>query len=219
MLITERDAEIEWLGKHGLIDPTAFQQKEKDWAVAGGIASGLAGGAAGVATAADVQRQNAQIRANNAQMAAAVGQMNMVISSNILSHKENLNSLSAAIESTKSKLVKEEPEDELLERIVFSDEKLEVTKTGAVRIRVKAKVNKAITLYDGEVKACVDGVIKANLIQNGQSVGFAYLTLPKYGLSSTSSTTTLMGICTSTTDKNAGYQVEYAPYALWLMER
>lgn len=43
-------------------------QKEKDWAVHGGIADGIAGPAAGVATAAKVMRENERIREQNAQL-------------------------------------------------------------------------------------------------------------------------------------------------------
>ncbi len=46
----------------------ALQQKEKDWAVHGGIASGIAGPIAGIATAMNVQNENAQIRAYNEQV-------------------------------------------------------------------------------------------------------------------------------------------------------
>lgn len=45
---------------------SASQQKEHDWAIHGGIASGIAGPAAGLAAAADIQAKNAQIRAQNA---------------------------------------------------------------------------------------------------------------------------------------------------------
>lgn len=44
---------------------SASQQKEHDWAIHGGIASGIAGPAAGLAAAADIQAKNAQIRAQN----------------------------------------------------------------------------------------------------------------------------------------------------------
>ena len=43
-------------------------QKEKDWAVHGGIANGIAGPAAGAVTAAKIMKDNEGIRANNAQM-------------------------------------------------------------------------------------------------------------------------------------------------------
>lgn len=46
----------------------ALQQNEKDWAVHGGIASGIAGPIAGIATAMNVQNENAQIRAYNEQV-------------------------------------------------------------------------------------------------------------------------------------------------------
>ena len=43
-------------------------QKEKDWAVHGGIAQGIAGPAAGAVTAMNVMRENEKIREQNAQM-------------------------------------------------------------------------------------------------------------------------------------------------------
>lgn len=41
------------------------QEKEKDWAVLGGLASDLAGGGAGIATAVNTQLENQQIRDRN----------------------------------------------------------------------------------------------------------------------------------------------------------
>lgn len=41
------------------------QEKEKDWAVLGGLSSGLAGGGAGIATAVNTQLENQQIRERN----------------------------------------------------------------------------------------------------------------------------------------------------------
>jgi len=46
-------------------------QKEKDWAIMGGIASAIAGGVAGIAVASDIQRKNAEIRAQNAAVSAS----------------------------------------------------------------------------------------------------------------------------------------------------
>lgn len=68
MLTAEREAllqKADTLKNGAKAVMSASQQKEKDWAVHGGIANGIAGPAAGVATAINIQAQNAQIRAQN----------------------------------------------------------------------------------------------------------------------------------------------------------
>lgn len=220
MLMYERDKCLEKLKGRNLIDPNAFQQKEHDWATMGGIASGIAGGAAGVATALDYQRQNAQIRQSNAQISAAVGMMNMYIERDIDSLKSSVESYCKEIESSYGKLIGDISQEEtqrLMKLLVFSNKKITISKTGAVRISVEVSSQTKSTLYDGEVNARIDGLIRAKLSTNGVVKGSAVLPLPIYGVDTYQNK--VEGICTETTDPNGSYTVEYEPIALWLIER
>lgn len=50
----------------GILQQSVYQEKEKDWAVRGGIASGIGGLGAGVAAAVDAMQDNERIRKENA---------------------------------------------------------------------------------------------------------------------------------------------------------
>jgi len=50
-----------------LMEQSVVQEKEKDWAIHGGIANGLAGPIAGVAIALNTMKDNEEIRARNAE--------------------------------------------------------------------------------------------------------------------------------------------------------
>lgn len=54
----------------GILQQSVYQEKEKDWAVRGGIASGIGGLGAGVAAAVDAMQDNERIRKENADRRA-----------------------------------------------------------------------------------------------------------------------------------------------------
>lgn len=94
-------------------------QREHDWALHGGIAEGIAGTAAGVATALNIQRENAQIRSQNAALGKRIGDMNVAYMQALDEQKTILNgclrrwkeNLKTAQETT----IKQEDQKKLME--------------------------------------------------------------------------------------------------------
>lgn len=196
------------------------QQKEHDWAVAGGIASAIGGGGAGVAAALDAQQRNVDIRRKNAQMAANVNTINTLVdqirSETEAKYKTALNRM----EETRLKLLGDDNDNQdLMSRLAVECKNLTVSETGAVRIEAEIRLNsqERVRIRQGQIEATIDGVITARLMQNGVFKGKAYLTLPLLGVYS-ETPSKVKGICTSNNDPSAQYQVEFEPHHLWTME-
>lgn len=220
MLTDYREMLIEQRAEKRTINSSDFMQKEHDWALIGGLASGIAGAAAGIATAMDAQAKNTQIRQNNAQIAASIYEINQKIQDNIDALENNIKNFEQSIEETHIKLIGEMDDatsKTLMNELVLADSDITVTKTGAAIIEVTVQAKQKQNLFDGAVLAQIDGIIKAEFFSDNEAVGYAYLTLPMFGCDTSPST--LTGICTSTTDPNAKYSVKYSPVSLWLIER
>lgn len=220
MLTDAKNGLIEKRNNKRTINSNALMQKEHDWALMGGLASGIAGSGAGAVTALDYQAKNAEIRRSNAQLASSINQLNQKIQADIDYLDSDIERLSRDIEITPDKLIggiNNDVSNTLMQELEFSNEVTTVSETGAVIVKVDVKTKKPQSLFDGKVQAVIDGIIKVDFIKNSSTVGSAYLTLPPYGSSRFDST--LTGICTSTTDPNAKYSVKYSPVALWLIEQ
>lgn len=195
---------------------SASQQKEHDWAIHGGIASGIAGPAAGLATAVDIQAKNAKIRAQNEANIKAFAPVVMTSYSGAANHEKRAQSLLEEIEKTKTKLVANDDAQTCLSRISLANAKVEVSETGTCMVTATAKLKAPVTIYD-DVDAIIDGTIIAKIYDQKSLVGTAQLVLPKYGVSKYE--TSLKGMCLFCGTPNKNYSVEYAATNLWAMER
>ncbi|SEA49776.1 hypothetical protein SAMN05216349_11463 [Oribacterium sp. KHPX15] len=193
----------------------ASQQKEHDWAIHGGIASGIAGPAAGLAAAADIQAKNAQIRAQNEANAKAFAPLMMTSLSGAADYDRHARALQEEIEAAKIKLVSNDDAKTCLSKITFSDTKVEVSETGTCTVTTSAKLATPMIIFD-DVDAIIDGTIIANIYEGKTLVGVASLVLPKYGIKGE---TKLKGMCLFCGTKGKTYTVEYAATNLWAMER
>ena len=194
---------------------SASQQKEHDWAIHGGIASGIAGPAAGLAAAADIQAKNAQIRAQNEANAKAFAPIMMTSYNGAADYDRRARALQEEIETTKIKLVSNEDAKTCLSKISFSNTKVEVSETGTCTVTTSAKLATPMIIFD-DVDAIIDGTIIAKIYDGKTLVGTASLVLPKYGVKGE---TKLKGICLYCGTKGKTYTVEYAATNLWAMER
>lgn len=196
---------------------TAGRQKEMDWAVHGGIASGIAGAAAGIATAMDIQRKNAEIRAYNASLDASYMAAAPYILDVMSKHSTAMSRLDKEYEAAKTKLVAEDSEQEAFSALKFGEPTIKVTESGACEIKVSVSRIGNPVIFDA-VPAVVDGTVKVTLSQSGKALGTALLVLPKFGLGS--SPVTLEGLCDSkTATKSPKISASFSPHNLWLMER
>lgn len=191
------------------------QRKEQDWAVWGGITSGLAGIGAGVSMAADVQLQNMQIRAENEKrrQAALPGYMFMTNSS--YDNRRNADRIMEEVENIKLKLVADTPASELMDRIFFSNTDVLVSETGAALVCTSASLEPDFKIFE-DVPAVVDGTIVAKIYDGEQLCGTAQLVLPVFGLGQD---IPLQGICLDCCEPGKSYTAEFVAKNLWAMEK
>ena len=193
---------------------SASQQKEHDWVIHGGIASGIAGPAAGLAAAADIQAKNAQIRAQNEANAKMFAPIMMTSYNGAAEHDRHASSLQEEIETTKIKLVSNDDAKTCLSKISFSNTKVEISETGTCTVTTLAELEKPMIIFD-DVEAIIDGTIIANIYDGKALVDTALLVLPKYGVKGA---TKLKGMCLYCGTKGKHYTVKYAATNLWAME-
>ena len=196
--------------------------KEQSWGLAGGIASGIAGPAAGVAAAVDTMVQNQEIREYNQNVAQflALAQAQGISTGYSTSYsseyyKNQIKEYEAQLDALSLKLTDEHiGQDDLFKHFTFSNEILQVTETGAVKISVEVFSDK-VYIYD-DVLAVIDGYITAEINKDGKTVGTAKLCLPLRGI--TDQKQELHGICASLSDPSAHYTVQFVCGNLWLIE-
>ncbi len=194
-----------------------YYQKESDWSILGGIASGIAGPAAGISVAVNTQLKNAAIRAQNEevrQMATqAVGHILYDIAGEQISVEKKIQSMTKIAEATKLKLVEEHDKKQLLEKLSPTVISIEKTLSGSYQFQVKTSAAK-FKIFDS-VDAVVDGTFKATLKANGKKIGTAYFTLPYNG---SENTCTLYALCTDVVSSEEDCEVIFEPYNLFAIE-
>ena len=191
------------------------QQKERDWATWGGIADGIAGFGAGVSTAADIQMQNMQIRAENEKRRQAALPGYMFMTNSAQGNRKNADEIMKEIENFKLKLIAEESSAELLEKISFSNTDVLVSETGAAMVCTSASLDPEFRIFD-DVPAVVDGTIIAKIYDGEQLCGTAQMVLPIYGLGQN---IPLNGICIDCCKPGKSYTAKFTAKNLWAMEK
>ena len=218
MLSEEREEELKsakTLRDGAMAVMNATQQKEHDWAVHGGIASGIAGPAAGVATAMDIQAKNAQIRAQNEANRKAFAPIMMTSYEGAAQHDRRAAALLEEIESAKTKLVSNDDAKTCLSKLSFFGTMVLVSETGTCTVTTNVKLAEPFFIF-GDVEAVVDGTVIAKIYDGDTMVGVASLVLPTYGVKSG---TKLKGMCLYCGTPGKKYTVEFAAANLWAMER
>ena len=190
------------------------QQKERDWALWGGVADGIAGFGAGVSTAIDLQMQNIQIRAENEKRRQAALPGYMFMTSNAQGNRSNADAIMKEIENFKLKLVSEDSSAELMKKISFSHTDVLVSETGAAMVCTCASVDPNFKIFE-DVPAIVDGTIIAKIYDGDQLCGTAQLVIPVYGLGQN---IPLNGICIDCCKPGKTYTAKFSAKNLWAME-
>lgn len=189
--------------------PGLFMERERDWSIAGGIASGIAGPAAGVAAALDVQAQNAEIRARNKENASlAVGTM-MFMSEQAKRHDEQADFYDSLIPKARNKKILSTDTQKVFQQLVITGAVASASETGAVTVEANFEKKKDCD-FD-----TIDGTVAARLYRNGNLEASAYFVLPVYGIDRK---TKLSVISTKPTTPHASYTVKFEPVDLWAME-
>lgn len=184
-----------------------------DWAIAGGIADAIAGPGAGIATAAEIQLQNAAAEPKRREI-----EMNAYLASieSEKSAEENQNSAEHYFELAQecgTKLLDDSNPMDLFNRISPTLKSFVVTETGAVKATIETKAAKK-KIFDS-VDAVIDGTIKAKIQQNNKTIGEIIFVLPRLGSKCKAK---IEGICISLNDPNAEYELTLEPNLLWAIE-
>ena len=174
----------EALLKTGVALYKAGKIKEKDWAIHGGIASGIAGGAAGLATALDIQQQNAQTREHNKQLMDATTSMISGGYWGTYAEEEKLDRIYSELRverhGNERRLVEMLSPIELLEKLKPELVSKRLTETGAVELMIKVQPTQNLFVYEN-VPAVVDGAFYAVLIDGEDIVDSVCFSLPYKG--------------------------------------
>lgn len=197
-----------------ILASSVSQQKERDWAVWGGFASGMAGTAAGVATAVGIQAQNAKIRAQNEANVRRALPTYMSMSGGIYELREKQSQIDKEREELKRKLVAETPAVQVMEKLNVTNPSLEVSDTGVSYITATVEAKEKLFIYE-DVPAVADGTIIAHLWEGDKEVGIANLVLPINGVADK---TGVCGMCLGGADPMKKYTITYSAENLWLME-
>ena len=202
-----------------------LKEKERDWAIAGGIANGIAGPAAGVASAIDAQLHNQRVRENNALIDKNLVAMGMYLSQKRFDTERKIDEVQKKIEELeqarsseinqyKRKVLGEEDDDKVFDYVDIDDVKYSVTSLGSVLVKIVLHKNKQCNVY-GNPHAHVDGSFIAKIFQNNYLIGIADLVLPLEGLRGS---VTLQGISRCNATDHAQCTVEIIPKNLWVVE-
>ena len=192
--------------------------KEKDWASLGGAASAIGGPIAGAAVALDVQAKNAEIRARNAQTSANLSQFQMQLNKSADAMSGSIDSLRQRIADEKIKLTKKLTKDEVLKCLDITVDSVEISETGAFRVKTLVKLKKPMIIFD-DVSARIDGSFTCILSQNGNAVGEAKLVLPLYGMyPTTRESIEVKGICLKGAIPGEPYTIAVVLDNIWAVE-
>ena len=217
-IIAQCDAEISRICGNAADIHTKGTQKERSWAILGGIANGIAGGAAGLAVAIDVERQNQAKRQHNAQLTSDVITLAALETKDFRVRKagaqSNIESWTRELESAKLLLIDDTTRADLLPKLYLNVLKVENSLTGAAKIQIEVNATPDLYIYDN-VPAVVDGSI-AVLLKNGEKV--VGTTVASLGYDGAYERHNIDCICTNISEQADTYKIEFAPHHLWLVE-
>ena len=193
--------------------------RESSWAIHGGIASGIAGGAAGLAVASNIQRENEQIKQQNANLSRAIGAVMATQLTQIYKEQreaeEDLEYWKEEQEKVENLLIEDLDEHELLDLLQPVVVRTIITDTGSVKMDVRLHKSPYLSIY-GNVPAVVDGSIRVLLTVDGKTVGTSICTV-KYG--GVTSTYDEGCICMNIAEQADRYDYAFEPNHLWAVER
>lgn len=196
------------------------KQPEHDWALHGGIASGIAGTGAGIATAMDIQNKNAQIRHSNQELASTIGgiatdSISMIYS---IEHdaEDTIEFYQKKINDVKNKIVKDLDPEMLFTKLNPSVKSYKISDTGAVKLKVEVNAPKDFFILE-DTPAVIDGTLYVDVIDPaaGETVGEAICVLPIGGVEKK---TTIDCICLNPSKKIDSYDFYFASTNLWAIE-
>lgn len=188
--------------------------KGSSWGTMGGIAAGITGSTAvGAVVAADAMNRDADTRAQNAALKYDLLQQAPHYDSMMKHAASRVKNAQAEIEKAKLSLMEEYPLVELMDGISLGEPQIAFTpgNTMLIQIGVSAK-----SYQIAEVPAVLDGCFVAEIYEEEQKVGEAFLNFPRDGI--TTKQQILKGHCIEARP-GVSYTVLILPVALWVIEK
>lgn len=196
------------------------KQPEHDWAIHGGIASGIAGVGAGVATAINIQNKNSEIRENNKNLAKLIGtaiaDQRMIIWKLKGEAEDNLKHWENELKKCELKLIRNPDISTLMEKLNIEVDKYNVSESGAVVIDLTC-CSKEKLFIDEKLPANIDGTLKVTIKSEGEIIGTTCCVLPYRGIHSYK--TSVQCICTSIDATGKELEFTFEPNNIWLVEQ
>lgn len=206
------------------ISNSAYEEKQRDWATAGGIASAIAGPVAGAAVAINTMEENRAIAARNAENRAAVQRLGNSISSlsvdssaSVETMRDTANKIYAEIASINEKVVLEDADTATLENFVtITAHKITKKKTNIIEVSITLE-NTFVPDVPEDVKIVVDGMYIVDIYAGDTRVGTANIPLPLYGVEC-GKTARATGYCINSMAQKCEYSMKVIRRKLWAME-
>lgn len=201
------------------------QKKEGDWAIAGGLAQGLAGSAAGYMAASQVMANNREIQRHNAAMRNA----SLNILSGIPSAVSNREELQKERElvcqkraEAQEKIVLSSPAaSEIWNHLHTGKYEIKKAKSGVLKIALPVCIKTPLALdVPANVATVIDGTLQAEVLFEDKSVGVVNFPLPLYGIpTNMTAEVTLDGMLDRSVEFNGEYTLKMLDsHNLWVME-
>lgn len=190
-----------------IMQKSVYQEKEKDWAVLGGIAEGIGGPIAGIATALNAMHENEGIKARNQERKEWASQQRAFyqdLARNAAKQTTGVTTL-RDLEKKYMAVMAWSPLT-LFSLLRFSQTSAEIDSiTGAVTVNTNWS--------QADTSLVIDGALRAKLYTAaGKLAGCAYLVLPKSGTVDFKGK--LSGICVNP-EPSHSYSVRIEPINLW----
>lgn len=201
------------------------QKKEGDWAIAGGLADGLAGPVAGFMAASQVMENNREIQRHN----EAMRNTSREILSGVVKASQNRYAIEsqkeqaeARCEEAKEKISLSTPNTaEIWNHIQVGEYQIKKAESGVLHISLPVHIETPFVLdVPANVKTVVDGTLKAEVRFENKLVGTVNFPLPLYGIpTNMTAEVTLDGML----DRSVAFNGEYTlkmldSHNLWIME-
>jgi len=214
-LMRENDYKIDQIRRGYNAAYQSSKQHVPDWAIHGGIASGIAGSAAGAMVAMDVKQ-----RADTAKKAnATIGAFMLLAETEKLEPyykkrdkiKRKLEKLNKIMSIADYLTVRSIEQDELLGYLSPICKEISVSEIGTTVISVSTQ--KYTLVIDEDIKSVIDGTIEVQLMNGETKIGSKYFSLPYSGSKYNYSTKIY---CHNITEKIT--DVTFKVHKLWTIE-
>lgn len=160
-----------------LIQNSVYQEKERDWAVLGGMANGIAGPAAGIVTATNVIQKNQKIKERNAEQIAWGNEQ-----------KNKFNSYAADANEERIKLIVEQRKYQNTHQAnLTSDPRklfsyITISNKRIKRDSVTGVASVSVVWTQNNFNVTIDGALRAYIYsKTGEFYAYAHLIFPKEG--------------------------------------